>query len=286
MIARRRPLCLRWQCVTFNPMSVTNNPYQLYKLLPGDNCRQCHLPSCMAFAAAVIRGEKPPAACPRLEREVLARLEAELTPRRSLADEQEERIAELRGEIAALDFATLAPRLGGRLEGDKLVFCCLGKDFTVDRQGRLSSECHVNPWLQLPLLRYLLVCRGESPGDEWVPLAALAGGAAAAPLFGKRCEEPLRALADKHGEDFFELLSLFGHREEVAGGGEEGEERVFICRPLPLVPFRLAYQPPEDGLASSLRLTFERSAEQNAVPEMLYFLGAGFTAMLEKILRR
>ncbi|MDZ7641306.1 MAG: DUF3786 domain-containing protein [Desulfurivibrio sp.] len=263
-------------------MTIANNPYQLYKLLPGDNCRQCYLPSCMAFAAAVIRGEKAPSACPRLEREVLERLEGELIPRRSLADEQQERIEELRGEIAVLDFAALAPRLGGRLVGDKLVFCCLGKDFTVDRQGRLSSECHVNPWLQLPLLRYLLVCRGELPGDEWVPLAALAGGAAAAPLFGKRCEEPLRALADKHGEDFFESLALFGHQEEEAAEGE----RVFTFRPLPLVPFRLAYQPPEEGLDSSLRLTFERSAEQNAVPEMLYFLGAGFAAMLGKILQR
>lgn len=264
-------------------MSINNNPLQLYKLLPGDNCRQCYLPSCMAFAAAVIGGAKRLAACPRLEPALLARLEAEFCPRRSLADEQADRIGELREQVAKLDFAVLAPRLGAVLRGESLVISCLGKDFVIDRAGRLSSQCHVNPWVQLPLLRYLLVCRGVEERGEWLPMAELTGGAAVAPLFAKRCEEPLRRLAEQYGEDFFELLAMFG---AVAEAGEPGGERVFIFRPLPRVPFRLAYHPPEEGLDSSLRITFDRSAEQNATPEMLHFLASGLAEMCEKILQR
>ncbi|HET97626.1 MAG TPA: DUF3786 domain-containing protein [Desulfurivibrio alkaliphilus] len=262
-------------------MKINNNPLQLYKLLPGDNCRQCYLPSCMAFAAAVIAGEKRLTACPRLDPAVLARLEAEFCPRRSLADEQADRIGELRQQVAGLDFAALASRLGAVLRGESLVISCLGKDFVIDPAGRLSSECHVNPWVQLPLLRYLLVCQGAAERGEWLPMAELAQGAAVAPLFAKRCELPLRQLADRFGEDFFELLSMFRAKVE----GEPDGDRVALLRPLPRVPFRLAYQPPEEGLDSTLRITFDRSAEQNATPEMLHFLASGMAEMWEKILQ-
>lgn len=264
-------------------MSIQNNPYELYKILPRDNCGRCLLPSCMAFAAAVIRGSKRLDACPCLEPATLARLEAELKPRRSLDQEQEAAALELQQEVAKLDFAALAPRIGSRLQGERLAVSCLGKDFFIDRTGRLDSDCHVNAWVQLPLLRYLLVCRGAAVRGEWLPLSALAGGQAAAPLFAKRCEEPLRRLADEYGDDFFAMLSIFAARE-ISVKPENG--RIILLHPLPLVPFRLAYQPPEEGLASSLRISFDRSAEQNSNPEMLHFLGTGIAAMAEKILQR
>ncbi|ADH86663.1 DUF3786 domain-containing protein [Desulfurivibrio alkaliphilus] len=264
-------------------MSVKNNPYALYKLLPGDNCGRCVLPSCMAFAAAVIRGDKRAAECPALAPEVLARLEAELQPRRGLDQEQEEAAAELQAQVAALDYPQTAARVGGRLQGERLAIPCLGKDFFLEPDGRMASQCHVNPWIQLPLLRYLLVCQGKEATGEWLPFAGLPGGQAGAALFAKRCEEPLRQLADAYSADFFALLEMFGAVESPASS-EENREMIFY--PLPMVPFRLAYQPPEEGLASALRITFDRCAEQNANPEMLHFLGTGMAAMVEKILKR
>lgn len=289
-------------------MSIANNPYQLYKLLPGDNCGRCYLPACMAFAAAVIRGDKRLADCPRLDKQTRARLEAELRPRRGLSQEQEAAAAELSREVAGLDFIALAARTGGTLRADgRLALSCLGKDFYLNPDGRLSSECHINPWVQLPLLRYFLVCRGVPEQGQWLPLAELAGGAAAAPLFAKRCEEPLRRLADSHGDHFFALLAMFAACEvrrrkgELVGdeagesrlvavrseGAEGGEgERIILLRPLPLVPLRLVYQPPEEDLASALRIYFDRSAEENANPEILNFLGTGIAVMVEKIFLR
>lgn len=264
-------------------MSINNNPYELYKQLPRDNCRRCYLPSCMAFAAAVIRGDKRPADCPALEPAVVAALEAELRPRPGLSDEQEAAAGELQAQVAGLDFAELAPRVGGRLEGERLVISCLGRDFYLDPSGRLASQCHVNPWVKLPLLRYLLVCRGAAPTGEWLPFAELAGGQAGAPLFARRCEEPLRRLADDHGEDFFDLLAMFQASEPEAS---PRDGRVFIFHPLPLVPCRLAYQAPEEGMASALRISFDRCVEQNATPEILHLLGNGIAVMAAKILQR
>ncbi|MDF1613968.1 DUF3786 domain-containing protein [Desulfurivibrio dismutans] len=264
-------------------MSVKNNPYALYKLLPGDNCGRCYLPSCMAFAAAVIRGDKRPAECPALEPATLARLDAELQPRQGLKDEQEAAAAELQAQVAALDYVAAAAKVGGWRQGERLAIPCLGKDFYLEPDGRMASQCHVNPWIQLPLLRYVLICRGATATDEWLPFAGLPGGQAGAALFAKRCEEPLRRLADDYGEDFFALLNMFG---AVEGKESKADSRVLTFHPLPLVPFRLAYQAPEEGLDSALRISFDRCAEQNANPEMLHFLGTGIAAMLEKILKR
>jgi ArsR family metal-binding transcriptional regulator len=36
---------------------------EIFKRLPGTNCRQCGEPTCMAFASRVWRGEKPPSGC-------------------------------------------------------------------------------------------------------------------------------------------------------------------------------------------------------------------------------
>ncbi|MHA1608160.1 MAG: (Fe-S)-binding protein [Candidatus Freyarchaeota archaeon] len=42
------------------------NAYQIYKLLPGTNCKKCGLPNCMVFAVQLLKGEKKPEDCPPL----------------------------------------------------------------------------------------------------------------------------------------------------------------------------------------------------------------------------
>lgn len=256
--------------------------FTIYKLLPQSNCRQCYLPSCLAFAAAVLRGEKKLADCPALAREEAARLGEELVPRKSLADEQAELVVGLQEQVRELDLAVLAPRLGAVWNGERLVISCLGKDFSIDRQGRLSSECHVNPWLQLPLLRYILHCRGAAERGEWLPLARLRGGQAVAPLFARRCEAVLCRLADQRPEMFFDLVAMFGGRPVP----EIASDPAYLLYPLPRLPFALCYQPPEEGLPSSLKILCDRSAEENATPDIISLLGAGIGEMFNKIIHR
>jgi len=38
----------------------------IYKLLPKTNCKECGLPTCMAFALALVKGDKNPKDCPPL----------------------------------------------------------------------------------------------------------------------------------------------------------------------------------------------------------------------------
>lgn len=47
---------------------------QVLKLLPKTNCRECHQPTCMAFATLIVQGAKEAMDCPKLERDGLDRL--------------------------------------------------------------------------------------------------------------------------------------------------------------------------------------------------------------------
>ena len=70
-------------------------PLDLYKILDKSNCRQCRLPSCMAFAVAVIQGSKRLADCPSLDHETIASLEGLVEKKAFLADDQAEIVKEM-----------------------------------------------------------------------------------------------------------------------------------------------------------------------------------------------
>ena len=53
-------------------------PMEVYRLLPGTNCKECHLPSCWQFALKLVAGEARTAACPALAEPELAQQLADL----------------------------------------------------------------------------------------------------------------------------------------------------------------------------------------------------------------
>lgn len=48
------------------PKKDKMQPLQLYRYLPGTNCKKCGVPSCLAFAFGLISREKKPEDCPDL----------------------------------------------------------------------------------------------------------------------------------------------------------------------------------------------------------------------------
>jgi len=105
-------------------MTKITSPLALYKLLPGTNCRQCLLPSCMAFAVAVVKGEKKPRECPFLKGDILDMMDGGIEKQKTLEDEQRAAIADLQRQVAALDFAEASPRIGARLIAGSLAIPC------------------------------------------------------------------------------------------------------------------------------------------------------------------
>jgi len=264
-------------------VSQVDNPLQLYKLLPKTNCRQCGVPTCMAFAAAVIKGEKRLDHCPHLERDIIERYDVRTDKRETIEQQQEKIIKQLKERIATVDFSLAAERLGASLADGKLTIKCLGRDFTVDAKGNAASSCHINPWIMLPLLNYILIGAGKNVSGTWVPFRELTDGMTWNPLYEQRCEKPLKQIADQHPELFEDLLYIFGGKQEKVGFVSDISIALHL---LPKVPMLVCYCKPEDDLESTLNIFFDSTVEDNLNIESIYFLGAGLTVMFQKIALR
>jgi hypothetical protein len=237
----------------------------------------------MAFAVAVVQGQKKLAACPHLDNKIVEQLDGQIKTRKSLAYDQDQVLAQLQKEIVAVDFASAPTRLAVKFEKGRLVINCLGKDFLIDPAGDMVSECHVNPWVLIPLLRYIIHCQGKELTGRWLPFGELQGAEDWRRFFSHRCERPLLELVDANTELVFEILRLFG-AEPL--DGRPLADRSLIIYPLPRVPLLINYWPPEDGFGSKLNILFDRSATANSDPESIYLLTRGIVEMFRQLIVR
>jgi hypothetical protein len=264
-------------------MSKIKTPLEAYALLPKTNCGDCGVSTCMAFAAAVIKQEKCLADCPRLDKETLALYDGQVERQVNLEGIQEETLKDLQRKISTIDLASRAERLGARTNGETLVVKCLGKDFEVDARGVVMSQCHTHAWFSIPLLNYILFGKGEDVAGRWAPFRELEQGKTWGPLFERRCEQPLKRIADAHGELFEDLLSMFSGESSF---NKFSSDISVVLYPFPKVPILVCYWKPEDDLESRLHLFFDDTAEKNLPVESLFTLGTGLVRMLEKIMQK
>ncbi|MDH3393418.1 MAG: DUF3786 domain-containing protein [Desulfobulbaceae bacterium] len=261
-------------------MAKFTTPFEIYKLLPQSNCRQCHLPSCLAFATAVLKGEKSLSGCPFLSAEVAAQSDDAVSARSSMDSNMEEVYGRLQQEIAGINLVDRAAVVGGRMVDGRLAVSCLGKDFIIGADGTVTSECHINPWVTVPLLQYVLASTGVEPAGRWVSMRELADGPTWNPLFVQRCETVLQRIADAHPHLFEDLIGIFSGRQSA---------RLFdadisiILSPLPKVPVLICYWRAEDDLDSRLAIFFDSTADRHLSVELLHTLGVGMVTMFARI---
>jgi len=260
-------------------MTSFENVMQVFALLDKSNCRKCGEKTCLAFAAAVFKGEKQLSDCPTVSSSVLEQYGVG-TPKKCLAEERDDEFDLLRHKVASLDLHEAAARTGGTCSDDMLTLKVLGKDFSIDSTGHLYSSIHMNHWVTVPFLIYILNCRGDEVGNEWMSFREISGGKEKYPLFKKRCEEVLKQVADSHTDLFDDLVHLFQGRQVSSLFDSD----ISVVLPLlPKVPLAICYWKPDDGLASSLNVFFDRSVDFNLGADGAFSLGAGIAQMLEKI---
>jgi hypothetical protein len=266
-------------------MAKMNNLMELFQLLDKSNCRKCNEKTCLAFAAAVFQGRKDITECPKLTPEVIARFSDRPTSGQlpTIEENRDEYLASLKKQVGEIDLAEAAGRTGGRFDGNRLTLKIMGKDFSVDRQGNLFADIHVNPWVAMPFLDYLLNSEGATPTGNWVSFRELKDGGERYPLFQKRCEEAMKRVADTYTDLFDDLVHIFSGRQVA----EQFESDIsVVLDPLPKVPVMICYWQPEDGLASTLNVFFDETADRNLDTGSLFSLGAGLAAMFEKLALR
>lgn len=261
-------------------MPHPKNAMEVFQVLDKSNCRDCGEKTCLAFAGKVFTGQKNIHECPRLDAAVAARFADGDNARRSIEENREDNLEMLKEQVRSIDLAAAARRIGAAYANGRLTLKILGKDFSVSSEGALSADIHVNPWVAAPFLDYVLNGRGLEPAGDWVSFRELKEGAERYPLFRKRCEEPLKSIADTYTGLFDDMVHIFGGKQV---------ERQFqsdisvVLHPLPRVPMMVCYWLAEEGLASTLNFFFDRTADANLSNGSLFSLGAGMAQMLSKL---
>ncbi|MBU0675830.1 MAG: DUF3786 domain-containing protein [Proteobacteria bacterium] len=257
----------------------TCTPIEVYKILPQTNCGRCLLPSCLAFAAAIVAGTKKLKECPGLDQRIADDFSAryqETGPKEIL---QAKFIDKLQEKMAATDLASVAPLIGAIVKGDTITINSLGKDFTLNHQGTMTSECHIIPWILAPILSYITHKTHADITGNWISFREIKGGIEWQGLFTSRCEEPLRKLADDHPDLLTDLIALFmgktinWYEADIA----------LILYPLPKIPILICFQAPDSDLQSRLTIFFDACCSTNLHIKSLFTLCSGLVQMFTKI---
>jgi hypothetical protein len=256
-------------------------PLDVLKHLKRTNCRECGVPTCLAFATQVVNGEKKFTDCPCISKEEAEALDKKIVTR-GRGRKLEEMLAPLKREIAGVDFRSVAKGLDAEYADDKLRIKCLGKDFIVDRKGNIESLIHVNSWVAGPLLNYITRGGNVPLSGKWVAFGELKRASSVAQYFDHRCEEPMRQLAESHTAIFFDLINIFGGKN--AGGFTSDYAR--IIHPLPRVPFLILYWSPDGQFESKLKLLLDSTADRYLDIEFIISLGRGIVEMFKKVLSK
>ena len=264
-------------------MPLPKNAMEIFKLLDKSNCRECGQKTCLAFAGAVFMGQKKIGRCPKLDRETIARYSGQTGERHTVEQDRDETMRKLQSKVAGLDLADAAKRIGADFSGDNLTLKVLGKNFSVDTRGNLHADIHINPWVVIPVFSYVLYGKGRAASGNWASFRELKDGKERYSLFQKRCEEPMKKVADTYTELFDDLVHIFSGKQVE----KQFESDIsVVLHPLPRVPLMICYWRPEDGLESSLNLFFDKSADDNLDIGSVFSLGAGLAQMFEKLALR
>jgi hypothetical protein len=264
-------------------MPQPKNAMEIFKLLDKSNCRECGQKTCLAFAGAVFRGQSQIDKCPKLDRKTIEQYSRESEQQNTVEENREEYINQLKARMSQLDLDEAAQRTGGRVSDNKLTLKVLGKNFSVDSKGNFYTDIHVNSWIVLPFLTYVLYGKGLPVSGNWVSFRELKDGMDGYPLFQKRCEEPMKRVADTYTDLFDDMVHIFSGKQVE----KQFESDIsVVLHPLPKVPIMVCYWLPEDSLESSLHVFFDRTADENLGTSVVFTIGAGLAQMFTKLALR
>ncbi len=264
-------------------MGQPKNAMEIFKILEKSNCKQCEESTCLVFAAKVFKGERALNQCPHVGQEWLEQYDQAPAHQDLDAMSLEQGLDQLKDLMANMDVEDAAGRLGGRVQGGRLVIKILGKDFGIDGQGGINTDIHVHGWILGPLLDYLQHARGNPLSGRWVPLRELDGGEDWARFFEHRCEKALKRLADDYTDLFEDMIHLFSGRQVEQ---HYQSDISLVLLPLPNLPMLICYWKPEDGMPSSLNIFFDDTAATYLPVKSIYVLATGMLTMFEKIALR
>ncbi len=255
------------------------NAMEVFKLLEKSNCKKCNESTCLAFASKVFLGQLSLDQCPLLDPSVVQKHGGFQEQSRPGEVDADEVLLALKKQLKPHDLSQAAQRTGGEFVNGRLNLRIFGKPISLDNTGGFKTDIHINPWIAMPVLNYVLHCQGVPLTGKWVPFRELEKGREMNGLFVQRSEKPLKKIADTYPNLFKDLILIFSGKK-VENHYES--DISLVLYPLPKLPLLVCYWKPEDGMASDLHLFFDSSASLNAGIEMIFGLVTAIVRMFEK----
>ncbi|MFT5699210.1 MAG: hypothetical protein ACI8ZB_002067 [Desulforhopalus sp.] len=262
-------------------MKKFNTTMDVFKLLEKTNCRKCHYPTCLAFAAAVFQAKTPLSDCPFIDEKTLETYGCKNDSYESKSDQDYlNAMAQLKEQIKATNLESRAAILGEDFIDGKLTLKIFGKNFSVDTNGEFFTSLHVNRWMTPPVLKYILSSKGLPLTNTWVPFRELETSKDWSRFFEHQSVGLLKKVADSNPSFFGTIIELFNGKPVE---NHYDADIALIIKPLPLLPILICYNHPEDGLESDLNLFFDTTADKNLPVENIYTLVTGLANMFQKL---
>ncbi|OQY52982.1 MAG: hypothetical protein B6230_01435 [Desulfobacteraceae bacterium 4572_89] len=114
----------------------------------------------------------------------------------------------LKNQLKDCDLSLAAQRTSGKYANGRLTLKIFGKPFSLDNLGRFQSDLHINPWIVMPVLGYVLHCQGRELTGKWIPFRELKNGRERNGLFVQRSEKTLKKIADTYPDLFEDLILI------------------------------------------------------------------------------
>jgi hypothetical protein len=262
-------------------MTKFNNAMEVFKLLEKTNCRKCNKKTCLAFAASVFQGQALLSECPFVDAEIIEKYGNKKNAFEPKTDQEyQKHIDLLKSKLSEIDLSARAEKIGGNFNNGKLTIKILGKDFSVDEKGNISTDIHVNRWITPVVYNYILNSTGLSLSGNWVSYRELDKAIDWYKFFSHQCIKTLKEVADSYTHFFEDIIKLFNGRQ-VENHYES--DISLIIYPLPKLPVLICYNKPEDGLDSDLNLFFDSTADKNSNAQEIYSICTGLAMMFKKL---
>ncbi len=236
----------------------------VFKILPGRNCRDCGYATCLAFATAVIKDGIPIETCPHLSGEadsiapgLKKQQKAGIGRRRLKIDMAVEALIE---KIAPLNFSSIAPGLGATYKtvGEKpyLELSYFGSLYRIFK-NRIDypPDADDNPWDTVLLYNFVYSRGNSDPTGKWIAMQDLQNSVSKAADI-RELQQRLASWADTHFD------GLLKNAEKLAGRPGPPDTRAdfsMLFYPLERVPVWVIFykSDPAEGFPADAQFLFD-----------------------------
>lgn len=261
---------------------------EIYKRLPGTNCRECGESTCMAFALKVKNAQRKMSECPYVKHEDEETLTQE--PVVTMENNYKRVSNELEEEIKSVDFKESADAIGGNYD-DRSPEATLLADSRSDSVGNgrgvirlkmMNNEYEVrkeglfkgsqycqDSWTKIIIYDYVRR-KGDTPlTGDWVSLGHFPDAASHTKAFQKNAETKI---AEKFNSNMSGLKERCNELEGVEVQGEINADYICGFKLLPRVPMYLCFWEADEEFPASCKLHVDSSAEAYIDIEYLAYL--------------